>query len=179
MDAATVHPFERSGLGKAPYRFRKIEDTGSTDSMGLRTVGQVDGYHVHTTPGGTCEHCGTAIIVKAHFVSADGHQFHVGIDCAEKAYQKVDRFDAAKAALKKAVSKRRAAQRKAREVTKLEELQTLIDDNEDFYATLPHPRGFTNRETGAPLTMLDQINWTMKRAGTKGKLALLKTLKAL
>lgn len=59
-DAADVgrHCFDRSGLGKAPYRVTQM----------------VEGR-------GSCDYCGNGIVYQVHVASADGKFFKVGTDC--------------------------------------------------------------------------------------------------
>ena len=67
-----MHPFEKAGFGKAPYRC-----TGVTEN---RFVMPGFGWK----PGGSCCYCGTGILYEYHVESSDGCKFHVGCDCAEK-----------------------------------------------------------------------------------------------
>lgn len=71
-----THPFEISGLGKAPFK-----------CLGMRsnkfTPGGLMG-HLHSKPGGTCAHCGTGILYEFMIESSDGKKFVVGSSCVEK-----------------------------------------------------------------------------------------------
>jgi len=164
----TEHLFTRAGLGQAPFRFLGAENTAAGGP--LRKIGTIDGFDMHTTPGGTCAYCGTGIIVLCHVRSADGKTFHVGSDCILKVGDKGLRkkVDAALRAHRK-------AQRHAREAAKLEELEAMREDVAllDLMEAAPHPRGWEGR------TFLDHAAWTMQNAGTAGKLKLLKQIKAL
>lgn len=67
-----VHPFQRAGLGKAPFR----------------VVGVAERVHVIpgvlSKAGGSCHYCATGIRYAVIVRSADGHVFDVGLDCARK-----------------------------------------------------------------------------------------------
>jgi hypothetical protein len=65
----TIHPFESSGLGLAPF-----ECTGCTDG------------------GRSCAYCGTGIRWEYHILSSDGKKFIVGCDCVSKTGAKVGNF---------------------------------------------------------------------------------------
>jgi hypothetical protein len=68
-----VHPFERSGLGKAPFHVSGFE---------------VKTYQAHPDapiqPGSSCDYCGTGIMNVCWIKGADGRKFKVGIDCVRK-----------------------------------------------------------------------------------------------
>jgi hypothetical protein len=68
-DLGWVHPFERAGLGKGP--FRCIGMTENWYPLGDGT----------SKPGGSCDFCGTGIAYQYLIRSSDGKQFKVGIDC--------------------------------------------------------------------------------------------------
>jgi hypothetical protein len=173
MDSAAnvTHPFERAGLGKAPFRFIALRDTaeGANADNGLVKVGELDGVaEVHTKPGGTCAYCGTYIIVMVDVVSSDGHKFHVGTDCAEKTCGKhlVD-------AVKTAVRKRNRAKTATKSANVQVELGVLFADEEALarLSNLPHPK--------LPgLTMRDYAEWMVRRSGATGRAKLLKAIKA-
>jgi hypothetical protein len=60
--AVGVHPFERAGLGKAPFRY-------------------LSSYRDNLT---CCDYCGTAIVNVFIVGSADGQRFKVGCECIRK-----------------------------------------------------------------------------------------------
>lgn len=57
------HPFEQSGLGKAPYKFEAM----------LHKPGRTE----------TCNHCGQRLVYVFKLIGADGFQFQVGSDCVK------------------------------------------------------------------------------------------------
>src|SRR5688572_901771 len=68
----TIHPFEKAGLGLAPFRF-----TG----MSKNVISHGDGI---TQPGGTCDFCGEGIMWECYIRAADGKIFKVGNVCVAK-----------------------------------------------------------------------------------------------
>jgi hypothetical protein len=65
-----VHPFERAGLGKAPFRCTGMEK---------RTYQACPDAPIQ--PGASCDFCGTGIMYTYMIVSSDGRNFVVGCDC--------------------------------------------------------------------------------------------------
>lgn len=159
-----MHRFERAGLGKAPYSF-----TGSSENV----IRYPDGS---TKSGGTCDFCGTGIRTECHLRSADGRDFKVGCDCIAKAgdigllkaYKTSPEYRKHQAQLRDAKNKRVAA-----------EIAALLAQLSPQLSTMPHPRGFTDRRTGAPLTALDQATWEQANCGAAGRTGLLKWLKSI
>ncbi len=96
-----VHPFERAGLGKAPFR-----------CVAVTTNWWVSGCGTVRKPGGSCDYCGTGILYEYHIVGADGSTFKVGSDCVAKTggHQHVDGFKREKSKL---LAEKRSAKRKA------------------------------------------------------------------
>jgi hypothetical protein len=81
-----LHPFERAGLGKAPFRFVGIESQDLAYGQVCLNREEFDrtGILLSTKPGGTCAYCGASILVMFNVESSDGQRFHVGCDCVEK-----------------------------------------------------------------------------------------------
>jgi hypothetical protein len=173
-EAAKIHPFERAGLGQAPFRLVGVRDTAAGAGVdGLVRVGTTaDGFDLLTTPGGTCAYCGTSIVVLCDVASADGQRFHVGTDCAEKACG-----PKLVAAVKSATLKLDRAKRQARAASKLETLNALLADEavQAKLATLPHPTAWRAAAGG---TLLDYAVWMSQAAGAAGIAKLLKLIKA-
>lgn len=98
------HPWEKAGLGRAPFRF----------VMMTKAPGKGDG----------CHYCGTGIVYLFHCVSSDGRKFHVGCDCIARCHLPAETIVvAAKRALKEhksaarreGVTARRKAEREERQ----------------------------------------------------------------
>jgi len=112
MDTTTntwVHPFEKTGLGKAPFRFSRYEQMT---------------YRAHpdapAQPGGSCDHCGTAIMHAYWIASADGRTFKVGCDCVFKTYRTAPKKDALYLEVRKAQREMLAAQRDVKRTARRE-----------------------------------------------------------
>lgn len=69
-----MHPFEKSGLGTAPFRC-----VGVTKNMF-----SIPGVPEATKPGGSCDYCGTSIVYEYWILAANGNKFKVGCDCVAK-----------------------------------------------------------------------------------------------
>lgn len=70
---AAVHPFEKAGLGRAPFRC-----IGSYESKFQACQG------APIQPGTCCDYCSTGIMQVYVIKSADGRKFKVGCDCVAK-----------------------------------------------------------------------------------------------
>lgn len=128
----TLHPFEKAGLGKAPFR-----------CVGVTTNWYVTAGGAHRQPGGSCDYCGTGILYEYHIVGADGSKFVVGSDCVAKTggHQHVEGFKKAKsdmlAAKRSAKRAARAAEREAAWKAKVAEKRAAFDAAEPgLYATV-------------------------------------------
>lgn len=78
-EAARVHVFERAGLGKAPFRFIRVERRVGPLDMGNGCFVGAPGQ-----PMGTCQYCGEGIAECCVIRSADGREFVVGNVCVGK-----------------------------------------------------------------------------------------------
>lgn len=161
-----MHKFEAAGLGKAPFRF-----VGYSREVFQAVPGDPS---CPLQPGACCDYCSTGIYDVFHVVSSDGQRFKVGCDCILKVGD---------AGLKKVVdehkakARREASKRKAISVQSA--LVTLIAAKREALASMPHPKGFKDQHTGAPLTALDFAEYMLKCCGASGKARLLKQLTAL
>lgn len=72
-ETLAIHPWERLGLGLAPFAF-----AGYSESKFVAAPG------VPAKPGATCDACGASIMSVFHVTSADGKSFKVGCDCIAK-----------------------------------------------------------------------------------------------
>ena len=69
-----AHPFEKAGLGIAPFRCVGVREN---------RIKHPDGT---TQPGGTCSYCGTGIAYECVIQDARGQRAVVGCDCVRKVY---------------------------------------------------------------------------------------------
>lgn len=70
-----MHPFQKSGLGEAPFKCIDVQEN---------VFVMPDGS---TKAGGSCDYCGTGIRWEFFIASSDGKTFKVGCDCVEKTYR--------------------------------------------------------------------------------------------
>lgn len=151
-DLINKHAFEVAGLGKAPFRFIGFE---------YKT------YKAHPDApeqcGGSCDFCGTAIKNFCYIESADGKRSKVGTNCISKvnetgiikAYKSSPEWRAHQAAIRNHKSQK-----------SMEVLELLITDR---LSAFPHPQGFKDFKTGAPLTLRDYALWMLDNAGHSGR----------
>jgi hypothetical protein len=67
-----IHPFERAGLGKAPFTCLGVAEN------------KFDLGNGHTKPGGCCRFCYTGILYEYLIISSDNKRFVVGCECVKK-----------------------------------------------------------------------------------------------
>lgn len=156
-----MHPFEKSGLGKAPFQFiGAYEDRGPHRSVGPGGVTIEVGSPGQ--PMGTCDHCGTGIATCCKIRSADGKTFIVGSSCVMKTAQ-----EAGDTCMEKQVKKMLRDEQLKRERARITEaIDNLINDDrliENLQAK-PHPYNRPNE------TAYDHFIWMMDNAGHAGRL---------
>lgn len=164
-----IHPFEASGLGRAPFEF-----IGVTTKVGPITL--ADGITQVGAPGqpmGTCDHCGQGIKDCFRVRSADGKSFEVGCDCIAKIYR-TDNLTSSELARDSVYQQIQAARRQKarerrheRERAKIAGLVNELDLHKDEMRKLPHARKWA-AEQGQ--TMFDEYQWWMENAGNSGKI---------
>jgi hypothetical protein len=172
VDASTVHPWERRGLGKAPFAYM-----GISYRVGPIRIPHPDGTVLEVgaegQPMGTCAYCMQGIAECHEVRSTDGKRFIVGCDCIARVYG--DDRAPLRAKAEAASRKRRNAAAKARRAAKATsvqaELEALLADEatRERLAALPGPkRG----------TLLERAEWLMRHAGATGRAKLLTELEA-
>jgi hypothetical protein len=149
------HPFELSGLGKAPFRYLGFSEN---------VIKYDDGT---SQAGGTCDHCCAGIRYQCHIQSADGKKSVVGCDCILKLNHCNNRAvdPAMVAKVTSEVAKRRreqARQRRAakRAATARENEAAFIKLDMDALANHPHP-------SIAGKTFADYVTWCYKNIGVE------------
>ena len=160
-----VHPFEQSGLGKAPFEF-----LGVTRNVG--PIKLADGITSVGSPGqpmGSCKHCGTGIAYEYRIRSACGKVSTVGSTCIEKIYKKAKyHSDKILKSVRDAALAERRRIRKENEEKKLAEFKEFTNTH-----------SYCLRGMGETLekTAWSQVIWFNKNAGVSGKLRLFKELR--
>lgn len=123
-----LHPFERAGLGKAPFR---------AIGMAERTFQVAPGEPVR--PGGCCKYCYTGIRYAILVQSSDGKVFDVGSDCVEKidivAYREAMAWKREQAKIEWETRGKAAAEERAR----LEAAWKIEADEREAAWRLAHP----------------------------------------
>jgi hypothetical protein len=123
-------------------------------------------------PGGTCDYCGNAIRYCFGVRSADSKTFVVGCDCVEKIGD-----SGLVRQIAPAVRKLRRDKAAARAAAVAVELNQAIQSRAERMASLPHPLGYSDRVTGARLSMLDWARWMNNNCGATGKAAILRRIR--
>jgi hypothetical protein len=154
MDTSTPqHPFERSGLGRAPFRF-----VGCYESRGPLNLGDGRTVGAPGQPMGTCAHCGMGIAVCCTIQDADGKRFVVGSVCVNKT---------ADAGLIKqtrtAMNTRLAAARQDKAVKRKAWIEANLEAARATLQSQPHPGGYDGK------TAYDWAVWMTKNAGDAGR----------
>lgn len=165
-----VHPFEKAGLGRAPFRFIGVE-------VKIGPIMLDDGMTMVGSPGqpmGTCAYCGNGIAECCHIRDADGKTFIVGNVCVNKTADKP-----LISKVKLAMRKRNAEKRKAREAARIERmLETFArEDVKAVLATTDSPNAYRAAERGE--TALCWAEFMVANAGNKGKIEVARKVEAI
>jgi hypothetical protein len=164
METTTIHPFEKAGLGKAPFRYVGIIDQEMRYGEAVVRT-KMNGHMIEfaTKPGGSCDYCGTYIVTMCKVKSADGKFFKVGCDCIEKV---------ADVKMVRAVKEDTKKMKKAREIARIARAFDRLEDPivAERLAVLPHPRGFKDRYNGYPLSAANYVSWMRQNSMHAGRL---------
>jgi hypothetical protein len=164
-----IHPFEKCGLGKAPFRYIGMECQDI--AYGQRVIsGRDTGILVTTKPGGTCDACGQYILDIFKIKSADGKVSKVGCDCVLKVGMKIEALTKFKAD-RKALAKTKAEAKKAKEKVRIEAARRTFLLEEALLTDRPHPN---DKLAARGLTLRDYAGWIFENAGHSGKLSVAK-----
>jgi hypothetical protein len=156
-----IHPFERAGLGKAPFRFIGSE---------RKTFQAHPGAPIQV--GGSCDYCGTGIIEHCYIRSADGKTFKVGCDCVMKTHHKgTPLYTAAEKALKAA----RKATKETNERARIKAAKAALEENPELLADRPHSRKWA---ADKGMTARDEVLWYLAHAGRQGQMMATKAIEA-
>jgi len=164
-EASPAHPFQRAGLGLAPFRYLGIESQDI--AYGERVLAGRDGNGpmVTTKPGGTCAYCGTYIVNMFRVKSSDGKTFRVGQDCIEKVYGPKHKITVA---AHRAITSITKARKDARDTAKIVSAYTAIeiDSVRAALASKPHPTVYLANQGE---TLLGWAEYVLQFGGTSGK----------
>lgn len=166
-----THPF--SHLGPGPYRVVGVyEKRGPITLPGGLMIGAPG------QPMGVCDHCGTGIAEVWVVEDRNKRQFNVGCDCVRKAYaafnddREANGLRPMRSILEETFrAKKRELDREKRD-TKAKRDREYVDNAiarwSVEFKNFPHPNGFTNRDTGEALTLLDYVQWMRGAVGNSG-----------
>lgn len=151
---AKLHPFEKAGLGQAPFRLIGVTQNWFT----------VPGVPEATKPGSSCDYCGTGIAYEFWIVSADGKKHKVGCDCILRIHQDDPQLATTAQAHQKRLER---DLRHEKEATRIEDARRKLQGKR-LRATLdciPHPYG---RQAAQGYSALDWCEWMLANAGNTG-----------
>jgi hypothetical protein len=171
----TTHPFERSGLGIAPFKCIGVERrVGPIRTMIAPGITQEVGSPGQ--PMGTCDHCGTGIADCYIIVDANGKRFVVGSSCVVKTTK-----EAKDKGLGYSHHQIVRAMREERNNAFRQALRVRLDTDAALRAVLlamPHP--YDNPATGRTgRTALEYAENSFRLSGNAGTRRLAKWLDAL
>jgi hypothetical protein len=164
-----MHPFERSGLGLAPFRY--VGMVAQDIEYGRRRLNSRDeAISITTAPGGTCDHCGTYIVDMFRIRSADGREFKVGCDCLMKVSAVATVGGNVKLTADMVKLRRQKAEaKKAREADRIAAAVARLEEARPGLLAIPHPQSY---RAARGETMADHVDWMMANAGHTGRLAM-------
>ena len=170
-----VHPWERCGLGVAPYR-----------CVGSAVVTYQACHGAPVQPGSSCDYCGQGIMNVYSVQAACKSVFKVGCDCVRKTCSEKE---GVRTAVETADRKHRNAlakvSRDKRDAAAKDALATLRAEHEFALAAMPHPRAADTTPGSASnlyfsgMSALDWLDFMLKACGATGRAKLLKEARAL
>ncbi|KKM64435.1 hypothetical protein LCGC14_1501460 [marine sediment metagenome] len=152
-----LHPFERAGLGEAPFRCIGVE---------IKRYQACHGAPIQ--PGGMCEFCGESIVECCIIKGSDGRQFTVGNVCVGKTYDAKLVSDT-----DRRINLLRRNARHQKEAECIERLACWLQD-EQIRAKLaaePSPNNCYSAD------VLSWAQWMMDNAGNSGKMKVYRKVK--
>lgn len=154
-----MHPFEKAGLGKAPFtlagNYRSVGPIKLADGTELGAPGQAMG---------TCDYCAQGIADIYVLRGSCGTKFNVGCDCVMKAWKALPNTDP----VVKSINRIKRKAQKDREAKRIEAALAELENNEALRERL----GAISRniEDHPEETVLTGMEWMVKHAGHSGKL---------
>ncbi len=160
-ETTLIHPFEKAGLGLAPFT---LIGTSTTEDRAQLNSERAGNGQMFTTNhcGGTCAYCGTAIENVFKIRSSDGNEFKVGCECVKKTGD----HNLVKVVNK--VVRDGAKERKAvRDQVIIDAARAKLPMAGQKLAYQPHPNAYFALQGK---TMLDYVNWLITAWPTTSKL---------
>ena len=161
MTNTTIHPFEKAGLGKAPFRC-----IGSYESKFQACQG------APILPGSSCDYCAQGIIQVYVIKSADGRKFKVGCDCVAKVCNAGAKTDLERemATLRADVNRVKRAASHKRDDAKIATAREQLASNRAALDGMIFDGVVRGFEKFGPRSMADQIEWMLTHGGRALKL---------
>lgn len=160
-----IHPFERRGLGLAPFQVVGCEERRGPMAMRLASGVEVQ-VGAPGQPMGTCDFCGTGIAECWAIRSADGKRFIVGCECVRKTGDR-----ALTSTVNREINKRRkVAEAKRVAAVRARLIASTVGDEPDHrlhdsLRALPSPNKFRAGESA-----LDWATWMLRHSGHSGSM---------
>lgn len=164
MTTSAIHPFERAGLGRAPFRC-----VGFYESKYQAIPGDPS---CPIQPGSMCDYCAAGIMNVFVIKSADGKEFKVGCDCVAKTYDACAKTELERDArrLRDEVNRRRTAYLNGRKDQRIAAALTKLETNREVLA------GKSIATRTYERNALECFDWMFKNSGRTGKLKAAKQL---
>lgn len=124
-----MHPFEKAGLGKAPFHcVGHRENRFEMPGFGWK-------------PGGCCHYCGTGILHEYIIRSVDGAEFVVGSDCVERTGTVENFTEIRRESVRAHRQAGTKARREAAQAERIQERSRLTAARKEFWSNA-HPELF-------------------------------------
>lgn len=175
-----IHPFEKAGLGLAPFRFVGFSTDYGPHHLVIKGA---NGLPVEVTVGApgqpmsSCDYCGQGIGDVYHVKSSDGRSFKVGCDCIRKVG--ADKMVANYSAVEKEAKKVKNAAAKSRDGARADAASALVFDEgekndrvREVLASRPHP-------TIDGLTLQDYVSFMFSQAGRSGQMKVVRIVEKI
>lgn len=149
-----LHPWEKAGLGKPPYRYLGVRENMYRPAPGVPAM-----------PGGSCDYCGTGLRYEFMVQSADGKKFKVGSEHIQMVSSDRHLKRAADLDMKKLKKqKAKVSREKAREklVSDVQHGKEILHHFPDLLKKAKHPSIDSK-------TMRDYVEFLLSNGGMAGK----------
>lgn len=161
----TIHPFERAGLGKAPFRC-----VGLYESKYQAIPGDPS---CPIQPGSMCDYCAAGIMNVFRIRSADGKEFKVGCDCVAKTYDACAKTELEREArrLRDDVNRHKREHLNARKDQRIAAAKAKLEANRGALAELTIKTGSSIHTARTyERNAIEYFDWMFAHAGRTGKL---------
>lgn len=156
-----IHPFEKAGLGTAPFR-----------CIGYREEVYQACQGAPIQPGTSCDYCAQGIRYVYVIQGADGRSFKVGSSCVEKCASKGERVYTE---VQRAARKLKREAKLKRDKARIERLRAHLETDtvQADLSSRPHPNTY---RASLGDTELSHALWLLDHAGISGCIKLARAL---